>query len=562
MRWGCIWLSVALIEPVFAQRVITRVAGADWLFPANGLPATDAPLSGSLGLDITVDPSGNYYLADPGNLMVMRVGSDGILHVIAGNGVSGVNTLAFASGDGGLAVNAAVFQPTAVAVDSNANVYIAEYGSRVRKVTPDGIISTFAGTGVNGSGGDGSPATEAQLNVPFGLAVDSSNNLYIADTYNNRIRKVTPDGIITTVAGNGQPGSTGDGGSALAAEIYQPTRLAADASGNLFFVETANTAIVPRLRKVDTHGNINTVAGGGLNFSDGIPALQAGIIPLAVAVDSLGNIYIIDGFGIGVRKVDTQGIITTISGGSGHIGFAGDGSPASSALFAFNGYPSLAVDRDGNIYIDDEGNNRIRRIAPDGVINTVAGNGQFRLSGNGGPASLATLAYPISVTGDQSGNLYVSEQTQNRIRRIAPDGTTSIYAGNNTEGFTGDGGPATAASWPFPATWPSRPRSDIWSLPTFSIAAFATSTTTEISTPMPAVGLARIRATEDLRPKPDSLRREALTSIPMATFTSRRRSPTTSARSYRLPTAASLGFLPAMENPAIQATTDPPPKPR
>ena len=272
MRRGCIWLSIFLIEPLLAQRVITRISGADWLFPADGFPATAAPLSGSLGLDITVDPSGNYYLADPGNLMVMRVGSDGIIHVIAGNGVTGINTLAFASGDGGLAVNAAVFQPTAVAVDSSANVYIAEYGSRVRKVTPEGIISTFAGTGIDGFGGDGHPATQAQLYAPFGLAIDSSNNLYIADTNNNRIRKVTTDGIITTVAGNGQPGSTGDGGSARAATIYQPLRLAVDAAGNLFFVETTNPAIVPRLRKVDTHGNISTVAGGGLDLSDGIPA--------------------------------------------------------------------------------------------------------------------------------------------------------------------------------------------------------------------------------------------------------------------------------------------------
>lgn len=449
MRRSCILLFFALIEPVLAQRVITRIAGADWLFPADGQPAINAPLSGSLGLDIAVDKKGNYYLADPGNLMVMRVGSDGLINVVAGNGVSGFNTLAFVSGDGGLAVNAAIFQPTAVAVDSAGNVYIAEYGSRVRKVATDGTITTFAGTGNDGFTGDGGLATKAQVFAPFGLAVDSSGNVFIADTYNNRIRKVA-NGVITTVAGNGQPGSTGDGGKAAAAEIYQPTRLAVDTAGNVFFVETANPANVPRIRMVDIKGNISTVAGGGFDFSDGIPALKAGIIPLAVAVDAAGNLYLVDGLADGVRKVDTQGIITTIAGGSSKVGFAGDGGPATNAVFAFNGHPSVAVDAAGNLYVDDEGNNRIRRITPDGIIDTVAGNGQFRLAGNGGPASLATLDYPISVTGDQSGNLYISEQTQNRIRRIARDGTISVYAGNGTEGFSGDGGPATSASLSFP----------------------------------------------------------------------------------------------------------------
>ena len=176
-----VWIAlVFLIHPLLGQRVITRIAGSDWLFPGNGLPAINAPLSGAEGLGVAIDNSGNYYIADAGNLMVMRVGHDGIVNVIAGNGVF------FASGDGGLAVNAAVFQPTAVAVDSGGNIYIAEYGSRVRKVTPDGIISTFAGTGIDGFSGDNGPATQAKLLAPFGLAVSPAGNVYIADTYNNQ----------------------------------------------------------------------------------------------------------------------------------------------------------------------------------------------------------------------------------------------------------------------------------------------------------------------------------------------------------------------------------------
>ncbi len=338
MKRACFWISfAALLEPALAQRVITRIAGADWLFPGNGLPAINAPLSGAEGLDLAIDNKGNYYIADAGNLMAMRVGPDGLVDVIAGNGVF------FASGDGGLAVNAAVFQPTAVAVDSAGVVYIADYGGSVRKVTPDGIISPFAGTGDLGYSGDHGPATKAQLFSPFGLAIDSARNIYISDTYNNRIRKVTPDGIINTLAGNGQPGSTGDGGSALAAKIFEPTRLAVDAAGNIYFVETVNPANTPRVRKVDTHGIISTVAGGGLNFSDGIPATDAALIALAVAVDKAGTLYILDTIRMGVLKVDSGGILRTIAGGSGTFGFAGDGGPALNAVFAFNVFPSLVV---------------------------------------------------------------------------------------------------------------------------------------------------------------------------------------------------------------------------
>ena len=227
---------IFFLTPAFGQGVITTIAGADWLFPGDGRPAINAPLSGREGLDLAVDSNGNYYIADIGNLMVMRVGPDGFINVIAGNGVN------FVSGDSGPAVNAALFLPTAVAVGSGGNVYIAEYGSRIRKVTPDGIISTFAGTGDDGFAGDNGPATKALLHTPYGLAVDSGGNLYIADNMNNRIRKVTPGGIITTVAGNGQIGMAGDGGLATAAQLNGPTRLAVDNAGNLFITEPSTSA--------------------------------------------------------------------------------------------------------------------------------------------------------------------------------------------------------------------------------------------------------------------------------------------------------------------------------
>src|SRR5438105_284513 len=219
---------------------MTTFAGTDWLFPGDGRPALQAPLGGLLSLDVAVDRNGNYYIADADNGVILRVGSDGIANVIAGNGLPGI------SGDGGLAVNASLDIPLSVAVDSAGNVYIGEYGGRIRKVTPDGIINTIAGTDTAGFSGDGGPATSAQLDQPFGLAVDSAGNVYIADSNNHRVRRGSPDGFISTVAGTGEKGFSGDRGPATAAKLTMPSRIAVDTSGNLFIVETVNG----RIRKV------------------------------------------------------------------------------------------------------------------------------------------------------------------------------------------------------------------------------------------------------------------------------------------------------------------------
>jgi trimeric autotransporter adhesin len=446
MRRVLILLAI-LVAPVFAQRVITTVAGADWLFPGDGRPALNAPINGTTsGLDVAVDRNGNYYLCDPGNSMVMRVGADGIINVIAGNGIN------YISGDGGLAVNASLAQPISVAVDSIGNVYIGEFGGDIRRVTPDGIITTIAGTGTSGFSGDNGLATQAQMYQPYGLAVDSGGNIYVADSFNNRIRKITPNGIISTIAGNGTPDSTGDGGPASAATVNAPTRLTVDSVGNLYFVEsslfTSNVNI--RVRKIDTKGIISAVAGGGLDFRDGIAATSAALGPLAVTVDGAGNVYVTDFFSQGIRKIDTKGIIRTIAGGTGNSGFAGDGGPAIQALFGFQTYPALAMDSSGILYLSDELNNRIRRITTDGNVNTVAGNGLYHFSGDGGPASSATLDAPLGIATDPAGNLYLSEGTLNLIRKITPDGRISIFAGNGVAGGSGDGGPATSASVYFP----------------------------------------------------------------------------------------------------------------
>ncbi len=442
MRSFYLLLGLLSLMPAWGQRVITTVAGTDWLFPGDGRPARNAPLGGTGGLDVAVDSSGNYYICDADNFSVFKVTPDGIIHNFAGNGFG--NT--FASGNGGLAINAALFFPVSIAIDQVGNVYLGEYFGTVRKVTPDGVIHAFAGTGEVGFSGDNGPATQAHLSIPSGLATDSAGNVYIADTSNNRIRKVTPDGIITTIAGTGQQGSVGQNVPAIGAQLFKPVKIAVDPQGNIYFTETLDINVLALVRKIDTRGIISTEAGGALDPSDGIQATKAGMLPLAVAADTAGNIYIDDLYTGTVRKVDTTGVIRTAAGSTPKAGFAGDGGSALKAVFRFGLAPGIALDPAGNVYVGDDGNFRVRRVTLDGNIDTVAGNGLFRFSGDGGPATSATLNYPTGVIGDAQGNLYISETQASRIRKITPDGTISVYAGNHGAGFSGDGGPAAFAS--------------------------------------------------------------------------------------------------------------------
>ncbi len=438
--------AALLLLPLTAQRVITTVAGTDWLFPGDGRAAKDAPIGGIGGLDIAADLNGNLYIADSDNSIVFRVTPDGLIHSYAGNGIK------FRSGDGGLAANAAVVQPTAIAVDNQGNLFIAEYGSQIRKVTPDGVITTYAGTGVDGFSGDGGPAVNAQLNVPYGLATDSAGNLYVSDTRNDRIRKITTDGIITTIAGTGEENTVGNGVPALKAALYMPLRLAVDPAGNVYFTESEDAIITPspKIRKIAPNGIITTVAGGGFQYGDGIPATTAGIGPVGLAVDAAGNLYLTDIFSSSIRKVDANGIITTIAGGMLPEGPAVDGVTPANAQFRLGLYNGLSVANTGVIYLADGANERIRSITPGGLVNIVAGNGQFRFSGDGGPATSATLDTPAGVVGDANGNIFVSEPPRNRIRKIAPDGTISVYAGNHGAGYSGDGGLAVDAALYYP----------------------------------------------------------------------------------------------------------------
>jgi cysteine-rich repeat protein len=430
-----------------ATGVITTVAGTGTAgFAGDGGPATSAQINEPWG--VAVDGSGHLFIADASNHRIRRVdAATGVITTVAGTGAWGF------SGDGGLASSAQINAPHGISVDGLGSLFIADTSNhRIRRLdAATGVIATVAGTGARGFSGDGGPAPSAKLNEPLGAAVDGSGHLFIADTFNTRVRRVdAATGVVATVAGTGEQGFSGDGGPATSAQINLPYGVAVDALGNLFIADRINH----RIRRVDAAtGVITTVAGtGAFGFSgDGGPATSAQInAPRGVAVDGLGNLFIADWGNHCIRRVGAvAGIITTVAG-TGEAGFSGDGGPATSAQLRL---PSgVAVDGLGNLFIADSSNHVTRRVdAFTEVITTVAGTGEAGLSGDGGPATSAQLNWPYGVALDGLGNLFIADQTNHRIRRVdAATGIITTVAGTGEAGLSGDGGPATSAQleWP------------------------------------------------------------------------------------------------------------------
>jgi DNA-binding CsgD family transcriptional regulator/sugar lactone lactonase YvrE len=347
---------------------------------------------------------------------VWRPGSSTSIRSVAGTGIRA------ASNDTRTAMAADLTLPLGMAADAMGDAYFVD-GNRIRKLTASGAISTVAGAVDPGYSGDGGPALAARLNAPQSLAIDSDGSLYIADLLNSRVRKVDPQGVIRTVVGTGQAGYSGDGGPADQAQLNMPVGVAVGFGRVVYVADSANH----RVRRIGPDGAIATFAGTGeLGYAgDAGPATSAPVgWPTGLAFDHKGNLYIADGFSDRIRKVDLSGTITTVAG-TGVRGFSGDATRANMAQLNLAPGPprsagqGLAVDLEGNLYIADTANHRVRKVSVSGLITTLAGTGQAGYSGDGGPAAAGQLNGPLGLAVDNNGSLYIADTENNRIREVS-----------------------------------------------------------------------------------------------------------------------------------------------
>jgi sugar lactone lactonase YvrE len=375
-------------------------------------------------------------VSDEGNCRIRKISAKGIITTVAGTGICGY------SGDGGPAKSAMIRFPIGLVFDGKGNLLFSDVGnSRIRKISTSGTITTIAGNGTSGYSGDGGLAIRASLANPQGISVDPLGNLYIADSSNYVIRMVDTAGIIHTVAGNHTRGFSGDGGPATSAQISAAVGVLADGSGSFYIADGNNQ----RVRKVDSTGTITTYAGNGQsgNGGNGGPATSASIGYLQGLLFGGGKLYI--GTAGNVWEVDvTTQVINLVAGNvNGNPGFSGDGQVALSTSFS---YPlGMAFDAGGNLLIVDSGNDRVRKIDASQVVTTIAGG----YIGDGHPAVSASLLpgfYGGHIAFDPAGNLYIADTSENRVRKASTTGIISTLAGTGITGYSGDGGPASAAT--------------------------------------------------------------------------------------------------------------------
>jgi len=507
-------------QAITGAAVITTVAGREWKFAADGLPALQVALGSSFG--VAVDNDGNIYAADHRTHAIVKIDQRGILHVLAGPVSVPRNRPS---------------NPYSLAIDSSGVIYFGENGQRLRKLLPSGEVTTIAGSDRRGFSPDGSVAAGSAVASVTGIAVAADGSVLFSEWENNRVRRVDAQGRLRTVAGDGQGRFAGDGGPAVQASLFHPEQLALDHAGNLYVADRDNR----RVRKIALDGRISTVAGplvcptgvtvnkkdevyladpcrrqvfvvrngsaspvGGTGPSnwepsgmggpataasfdemslasddngllvsspdqghiyriasdgrfsiaagtgnwrataDGTPARQASFqVPSHLAFDGAGEIFLSDANGNRIYRIDRNGTVTRIAG-NGHGVYRGEGVLAKQTMVAEP--RGIRVRPDGTLIFVERGSNRIRQITPDGILRTLAGNGRAEYSGDGGPAVQAALNQPIEVCLDASGNVYVADTSNQRVRKIAPDGTIQLLAGNGVRGFSGDGGPAERAS--------------------------------------------------------------------------------------------------------------------
>ncbi len=473
------------IRKIDLSGVISTFAGTgDWGYSGDGGPAVEAMLGWPTG--VAVDRNGRVYIADESNRRVRRIDASGVIETIAGTGNWGF------SGDGGPATEADLSGIDNIATDRRGNVFVAE-NRRIRKIDRSGVITTIAGTGRAGDSGDGGSATEVGLSWLLDVAADAGGNVYVADYGNHRVWIIDADGTIATLAGTGESGYSGDGGSATEAQLSYPRGVAVDANGRVYVADQSNR----RIRRIDASGVITTFAGTG-NWGasgDGEPATEADLGGLSgVAIDSRGNVYAATGDRI--RRIDRSGMITTLAGtgdflwaqdpgmglatplnspngvavlasggvvfsdvrriwkldssgaltpfaGTGRCCYNGELGPATSVHLP--NLNDVAADAAGNVYMAATWEHRILRVSPEGVVSTLAGTGEEGFSGDGGPAAVAEISRPCRITSDPMGNVYFAESWEYRVRKIDIAGMISTFAGTGESGDSGDGSPAKSA---------------------------------------------------------------------------------------------------------------------
>jgi len=407
------------IRKITAAGVVSTLAGSGTPGLVNGtgtLASFNSPMA------LTIDAAGNVYVADQGNHVIRMITSAGAVSTLAGTG-----TPAFLDGP---AASAQFSSPSGVVMNMAGILYVADRDNhRIRKIV-NGIVTTLAGNGVAGFG-DG-PPNFTQFNAPYGVALDLAGNIFVADKLNQRIRKITPGGLTSTIAGSGAAGFAN--GSGDVAKFNSPTSLAVDSAGTIYVADPLNQ----RIREIWYGKLVSTPAGSIPGYADGADTLAKFGSTHGVAVDATGNLYVADGFNNRIRKITPAGVVSTLAG-TGAPGNTDGGT----GVATFKEPVDVAVDGAGNVYVADGLNNLVRKVTPAGMVSTLPSSGPVP------PGTQAAINFPAALALDGAGNLYVADMSNNMIRKITPSGAVSVLAGSGVSGYLD--GPAASAQFKAPS---------------------------------------------------------------------------------------------------------------